>query len=214
MEWRVLPIRFRTGSPIEPQPPFYQVVRLLRPGLLRNLAIEAADRSRLAAPFRFSSPSSAHHPGTPRFWLETAEGGSKLAAFLTGRATLKRLERVTGRRCTPCRSGGTYVYYRQQTQCFGLHRDAPHCQLALITCVYDKPGKGGDLVLYPGRGGESLKSILASPRRGARRIRLRAGESLLLDGRRIAHRVTPIGRGRLRVTATACYRASPGRPES
>ena len=183
-------------------------MRLLDLRLLRGLATEAAVRLRGAAPFRFPSSSRKAHPGTPRFWLETVEGGAALAAFLTAKSTLDRLERLTGRRWAPRRKGGTYLYYRQPSQSFGLHRDAPHCQLAMITCVFDQPGPGGDLVLYPGRCGESLKAILASPRKGARRIRLRAGESLLLDGRRIAHRVTPLGRGRLRVTSTACYRAA------
>lgn len=186
--------------------PFHRVLRLFPAPLFRRIAADARSRAGLAAPFHHVQ--GERRPGTPGFWIETTEGGGVFARAVAAPSTLEALRRATGRRWLPRRRGGSYIYYRRTSQSFGLHRDRRQCGLAVITCLADRPGRGGDLVLYPRRAGESLAAILASPRRGAFRIRLKPGESLLLDGRRIAHRVTRLGRGRLRITAATCYYAA------
>jgi hypothetical protein len=60
--------------------------------------------------------------------------------------------------------------------------------------------------LFPGRTKEPLSAIRATPDEGAVWMRLRPGESLVFFGRAIPHAVTPVGPGRTRITAPACYR--------
>jgi len=141
-------------------------------------------------------------------WVETVAAGEALSRVVRSRGFLDRLARLSGRRWVPDPKGkGTYLYYRRPAQSFRLHRDGDHCEFVVLTCLLSRAGRGGDLILYPGRNRESLAAIRRSPRRGAVRIRLKAGESLLMDGRAIAHRVSRLGPGRVRVSAARCFRA-------
>jgi hypothetical protein len=178
--------------------PAFQVLRLWTSSEFRRLVGEAE---------RFARAKSGVYRSKRKSWMETAEGGPVFRALARSRGLLDRLRRLTGRRWRPDRKKGSYLYYRRPTQSSALHRDNAACELVLLTCLYSKPGPGGQLVLYPGRNGESLPAIARTPRRGARIVRLRAGETLVMDGRRIAHRVTRLGRGRVRVTAARCFRA-------
>lgn len=177
--------------------PAFHVVRLWTSSEFRRLVGEAE---------AFARDKSGVYRGR-RHWLETAEGGPVFRALVKSRSLLDRLRRLTGRRWVPDEKKGTYLYYRRPTQSYELHRDNPHCELVLLTCLYSRPGRGGQLVLYPGRNGESLRAIARTPRRGARLVPLKAGETLVMDGRVIAHRVTRLGRARIRVTAARCFQA-------
>jgi hypothetical protein len=139
-------------------------------------------------------------------WVETVPAGAALSRVVRSRRFLDRLARLTGRRWVPDpKRKGTYLYFRRPGNSFKLHRDGDHCEFVVLTCLLSRPGRGGDLILYPGRHHESVAAIRRSPRRGAVRIRLKAGESLLMDGRGIAHRVSRLGRGRIRVSAARCF---------
>jgi hypothetical protein len=148
--------------------------------------------------------------GVPDRWLETAAGGPRLAAFLRAPATRTLLRRLTGLEWTP--SGeGTYSYYRRHGHHLGLHRDVDECDLAVITCIHDsgadsEVGDGAALVLYPGRVQEPLSTIRADPTRGAVPVRLASGDSLVLLGGAVPHRLAPVGPGHLRIVAPLCYR--------
>ena len=134
-----------------------------------------------------------------------------LADFITAPELSNTLHRLTGQRWVPRSSSGfVYTYYQTVGHNNGLHRDVEPCELSLVTCVDDQPGAGGDLLLYPRRVSERLSAIRATPDDGCVRLRLQPGETLVMFGREIAHRVTPVGPGRTRVTASICYTRAQG----
>jgi hypothetical protein len=188
------------------------VTRLADRDMLDALASEAlAHRAEATRADMPEPPHDGEQRGQPHRRVSTVVGGPILARFFTSHATLTVLATLAGVGCEPLGDQGTYSFYGPG-DFLGVHRDAPHCDLAVITCLYDdgEPGEsGGDLVVYPGRAGDTMASLRAEPEHGAHRVRLVPGQSALLLGGTVPHHVTPIGAGRLRVVAPLCYRAQP-----
>jgi hypothetical protein len=184
----------------------FVVTRLAGSAVLRRLQAEAEARGALAGT-SFADAVPPDGSGPPVHWLETAEGGPALGAFLGSPPGLAALARLTGRRWEHRGGAGRYSYYRQPYHFQALHRDVLDCELSVITCLRDDPGPGGDLLLFPGRVDEPLAQVRATPGAGMVTLRLRPGESLVFFGRAVPHAVTPVGPGRARITVPACYRA-------
>jgi hypothetical protein len=186
--------------------------RLLREGGRAALLREARARHAVAEEaLVLEHDGEQDRGGAPDRWLESAVGGPRLAAFLHAPPTLALLRRLTGLDWTPSGAEGTYSYYRRAGHHLGLHRDVDECDLAVITCIQaagPATDDAGVLVLYPGRAKEPLSAIRAEPMRGAVPVRLASGESLVLLGGAIPHRVLPLGEGHLRIVAPLCYRVA------
>jgi hypothetical protein len=181
----------------------YAVVRILTKRQLQKLAAEVRKSSRRAAQsFRVEPSKDGRITG---FSVEMADGGRALDSFLTGKKTLAVLKRLTGLRWRPRNTHGRYTLYRRPSHYFGVHRDVKECEITVITCIRQDAGPGGDLVLYPERSKETVRAIARSSEKRAVRLRLAAGESLVMRGTVIAHRVTPMGRGQTRITEALCY---------
>lgn len=189
-------------------PSDYLVTRLLDEADLAALRAEAFARAVFAGTSFVDSPPPGDE-GLPMHWLETARGGPALFGFLNGKATLDGLQRLTGRRWVHVGGSGNYSYYRQPYHFHGLHRDQSSYELSVVTCIHDDPGPGGDLILFPGRTHEPLSAIRETPEEGAVVVRLQPGESLVMVGSAIPHGVTPVGPGRMRITAPAVYHRAP-----
>jgi hypothetical protein len=146
--------------------------------------------------------------GNPARWLETAPGGPQLAAFLAAPATIALLHRVTGMRFVPSGPQGTYSYYRRAGHHLDVHRDIDVCDLAVITCLRDEGGGpgGGALEVYPDRWTEPTSQVRRTPTSGARTVRVEPGESVILLGGVVPHRLPPMAPGRIRIVAPLCYR--------
>jgi hypothetical protein len=139
--------------------------------------------------------------------IDMAPGGAALVDLHHGPATFAALEAHTGARWQPLFDRHpSFLYYRRPSHFMSLHRDLPSCELTIITCVVDTPGDGGELILFPTRGDESLDALRATPAQGAVTVRLAEGESLLMCGHDVPHAVTPVAPGRTRVTASFFYR--------
>lgn len=187
------------------------VARLLTSNELSLLQVEAFRcHSGARTAFRAVPGDGDGRFGDPERWLESASGGPALNGFYEAPRTLALLREMTGSGWTPSGAAGTFSYYRADGHHLGLHRDIDVCQLALITNVYEvgaTPGsRAGSLAMYPTRTQEQLSSIRASPERGEHLLRLRPGESLLLLGGLVPHRLLPVGTGHVRIVAPLCYR--------
>jgi len=195
--------------------------RLLRGGgMLRTriaaraeLAALSADSLRShadAVEARVEAPSSDER-GDPDRWLESAPGGSALDAFAGAPDMLGLLRRATGVTWQPA-GPGTWSYYRREGHHLGVHRDLAVCDLAVITCVRDEGGgaSSGVLRLWPTRARESLNA-LRDDDRGGIDVHLEAGDTILLLGGVVPHRVLPLAAGHVRIVAPLCFRvSSPG----
>ena len=145
--------------------------------------------------------------GDPDRWLESAPGGPPLQDFYDSTAVHQLLAQLTGLTWTTAGGLGTFSYYRRRGHHLGLHRDLDICDLAVITCVYDdgdENGASGRLCLYPSRTSESLASIRKNPKGGVA-VRLRPGQSLILLGGLIPHRLLPMSNGHTRIVSPLCY---------
>lgn len=149
--------------------------------------------------------------GDPDRWLESAPGGEALQALYRSPRILELLRRLTGLAWTPSGLAGTYSYYRRPGHHLGLHRDIDACDLALITCVDDSSrsaaGLAGALCLYTGRTRDTLPELRSRPDDGAEYVRLQPGQSIVLLGGLVPHRVLPVAEGQIRIVAPLCYRA-------
>jgi len=149
--------------------------------------------------------------GDPDRWLESAPGGVELDALYRNPSVLQLLGQVTGMSWQRAGEAGAFSYYRVPGHHLGLHRDIDSCDLACITCVHDdggSDGRSGVLRLYPTRTGERLEDIRAMPDRGAVHVRLAPGQTLILLGGLVPHRLLPIALGHSRIVAPLCYRAA------
>jgi hypothetical protein len=176
---------------------------------LPALVQDALDAHRSAVEARVAERATETR-GDPDRWLESAPGGPGLEAFVQSEAVLDTLIRATGVGWRPA-GPGSWSYYRREGHHLGLHRDLAVCDLAVITCVVDQGGgdpDSGQLRLWPTRTRSSLDEI-RSDDSGARAVRIRPGESVLLLGGFVAHQVRPLGPDHVRIVAPVCYQALP-----
>ncbi len=186
---------------------WFVVERLLADHDVEALAAEAATAHATATVQRTDRPSDedAGPRGQPARWLESATGGPLLEAFYNAPLLADHLADLTGVRWRPSGSNATYSYYRAAGHHLDLHRDVDECDLAVITCL-QRTGAGlPALDLYPSAGHRSLSAIRAAPADGAVSVDLAAGESLVLLGGFVAHRLPPLGAAHVRVVAPMCF---------
>lgn len=179
---------------------------------LEALRQEALASHRAAEEVRTLEPDEEiWRGGSPDRWLESAPGGDALQAFYRSPRILDLLHRLTGLAWTQSGLAGTYSYYRRAGHHLGIHRDIDECDLAVITCVQDsaesRAENGGALCLYPERTGDTLAELRARPDHGAAYVRLEPGQSVVLLGGLVPHRLLPVGEGHVRIVAPLCYRA-------
>ncbi len=151
--------------------------------------------------------------GMPRRRLFSAGAGPAQDTFYHDRQLAERLSDLCGLTVTRSGSRGSYSYYASEGDCLDLHRDVETCDVTLITCLHDTSdprSQSGALVLYPDRLTESLSEIRARPDDGALLLKLMAGQSLVLLGGAVPHRVLPVVEGQARVISALCFLAGPG----
>lgn len=184
---------------------------LVDPDTRMRLLAEAV--SRLPAAVACDMPNSDAEEvrgGSPaRAFLNTS-GGELQGTLYRAPALLTLLRRMTCASLVPSGEAGTYSFYVRRGDFLALHRDIVTCDLAVITCLQDAGGRPDDdrgkLCLYPGRLHEPLSSIRRTPHRGALKLRLAAGQTLVLFGGIIPHALLPVAAGQTRVVSVLCYR--------
>jgi hypothetical protein len=176
-----------------------------------RLRAEAFDAHKRAQTSRRDDPNDGVR-GDPDRWLESAPGGPELDSLYRSEAVFDLLEGLTGLAWRRTGEAGAFSYYRLPGHHLGLHRDIDSCDLACITCVHDQAqfagGASGALCLYPSRTGEVLSDIRATPEHGAVHIHLVPGQTLVLLGGLVPHRLLPMATGHVRIVAPLCYQVA------
>jgi hypothetical protein len=191
----------------------WRTARLLTQGAVRALADEAVRCHASAEVVRLDrSPDEDSRRGNPARHLESAPGGGRLRALYRAPPLTALLRRLTGVDWVPSGGQAAFSYYRRAGHHLDVHRDIDVCDLAVITCIHETgaPDRGlaGALCLWPTRTGERLAAIRADPDGGRVAVRLRPGESLVLLGGLIPHRLEPVAAGHVRIVAPLCFRAA------
>jgi hypothetical protein len=179
------------------------VVRLAGADLIDRLRLEAHEVHRAATEAR-TADFDDDERGSPDRWLESAPGGAALRCFMHDPRTLAALAAIAGQQCVPLGSDGSYSYYRRPGHHLGLHRDIHGCDVAAITCVdLAGGGGGGELEIFPGQADAPLGASRGSV--PGRTVALAPGDTAVLLGSVVPHRLTPIAGDRVRIVAPLCY---------
>ena len=171
------------------------------------VAYDTADRQECD-----TDDGEAFRGGMPRRRLFSAGAGPAQDHFYHDPRLARSLSDLCGLTVTRSGSRGSYSYYASEGDCLDLHRDVETCDVTLITCLHDTSdprSPSGALVLYPDRLTEPLSEIRARPDDGAVILKLMAGQSLVLLGGVVPHRVLPVVEGQARVISALCFLAEP-----
>jgi hypothetical protein len=145
--------------------------------------------------------------GTPRRKLITAGAGPVQDALYASPAVHDALSTVCGMPIVPSGNRGSYSYYVRPGDFLGLHRDIPTCDVALITVLFDSGSddQGGTLVAYPGRMTEPLSQLRVAPDEGAVAVTMNAGDTIVMYGGLVPHRIRRTADGQSRIVSVLCF---------
>ena len=149
--------------------------------------------------------------GMPPRALQSAGGGAVQDALYAAPGLHALLSTHCGARIVPSGNRGSYSYYVQPGDFLDTHLDVDTCDVTLITVLHDGTDprdRAGGLAVYPGMLGAPLSEIRAAPERGMALIKARPGQSILLLGGLVPHRVEPLGPAGQRVISALCFRAA------
>ena len=148
--------------------------------------------------------------GMPPRALQSTGGGAVQDALYAAPGLHALLSAHCGARIVPSGNRGSYSYYVQPGDFLDTHLDIDTCDVTLITVLHDDTdprGRAGGLAVYPGMLGARLSTIRAAPEQGMALIKARPGQSILLLGGLVPHRVEPLGPSGQRVISALCFRA-------
>ena len=149
--------------------------------------------------------------GAPARALHSAGGGVVQDALYASPWVSEFLTAQCGAPVAPTGNRGSYSYYAQPGDHLGVHLDIDTCDVTLITVLQDDtdPGDpGGGLAAYPARLGSALRDVRAAPDDGIALIKAQPGQSIVILGGLVPHRVLPLGARGQRVISALCFRAA------
>ncbi len=149
--------------------------------------------------------------GKPRRSLLTSTGGPIQDAWYASGHLRRFLSSQLGLPAVPSGNRGSYSYYARKGDFLDLHRDVETCDVAVITVLHDNSAPadaGGALALYPGRIGEPLSAIRERPEEGAHLVKLSPGQTLVMFGGVVPHRLVPVAEAQLRIISVLCFRVA------
>ena len=110
----------------------------------------------------------------------------------------------------PSGNRGSYSYYVQPGDFLDTHLDIDTCDVTLITVLQDETNpreRAGGLAVYPHQLGAPLSRIRAAPEAGMSLVKARPGQSIVILGGLVPHRVEPLGPTGQRTISALCFRA-------
>ncbi|MFJ2755587.1 hypothetical protein ACIO3S_08320 [Nocardioides sp. NPDC087217] len=155
---------------------------------------------------RFGGVGRDSHP--PRRLVSAGGGDVQDAAYCS--PSLKAfLESLCGLEVEPTGRRGSVNYYTRSGDFMGLHLDVVQCELVVLTVLQDlspADDPSGSWELFPGQVGRPLPSV-STGRRDRRSIKAMPGQSLVMFGGLVPHRVRPVAAGQRRIVSALCFRA-------
>lgn len=145
--------------------------------------------------------------GRPARAYRSAPGGAIQDAFYGSVGLSDIVSWATGRTCAPTATRGTYNYYARVGDHLSLHRDVDGCDVAVITCLHRRSGSaggGGYLSLYPHCADLPLSAARSAS--STHLVDLAEGETLIMLGGIVPHRLEPLRSGDSRIVSVLCFR--------
>jgi hypothetical protein len=149
--------------------------------------------------------------GSPARALRTAAGGATQDALYADPQLHAFLSEQCGVRVVPSGNRGSFSYYAEPGDFLDTHLDVDTCDVTLITVLYDDidpSSPEGALATYPGAFGVPLSMVRAFPGEGVALVKARPGQSIVILGGLVPHRVVPVGLRGQRVISALCFEAA------
>jgi hypothetical protein len=182
------------------------------PGACRALAVEAREQYPASVRQELEQGDGAEgRGGTPARALQTAGGGTVQDSLYAAPWLHDLLSRQCGTRIVPSGNRGSYSYYVRPGDFLGTHLDVDTCDVTLITVLHDDTAEhdpAGGLAVYPQAFGGPISRVDAAPDRGMALIKARPGQSIVLLGGLVPHRVLALGSSGQRIISALCFRAA------
>jgi hypothetical protein len=153
--------------------------------------------------------------GMPARALHTAGAGAAQDALYESPWLHAFLSEQCGAAIVPSGNRGSYSYYVQPGDHLGLHLDVDTCDVTLITVLHDDTDPAdaaGGLAVYPGALGAPLRQVRAAPEAGMGVVKAAPGQSIVILGGLVPHRVLPLGPWGQRIISALCFRAAAPEP--
>ena len=144
--------------------------------------------------------------------LTTGPGGSVQDALYASGCLHSYLSELCGNAVRPTGARGSYSYYTEQGDFLDTHRDIHQCDLTLITVLHDDTppnDPGGGLALFPQCTETALGDVHQLSDSAASFHKLQPGDSVVLLGGLVPHRVSCLGERGQRVISALCFEAIP-----
>jgi hypothetical protein len=155
--------------------------------------------------------TGADRDRTPSRSLASAPGGPVQDVFYASPALAAYVAAQVGVPVTPSGRRGSYSYYERPGDHLALHVDVHGCDVTLVTVLHDDTGRsdpGGAVLAYRTAVGVPLDEIAAGRWRGSGDVvKAQPGQSILLLGGLVPHRVLPLTGPGSRVVAPLCFTA-------
>lgn len=148
--------------------------------------------------------------GTPPRSLLTSSGSTVQDAFYAAPWLHAFLTEQCGVPIVPSGNRGSYSYYVQPGDFLDTHLDIFTCDVTLITVLHDDtdPGDaGGGLAVYRNHIALPLSHLRAAPNTDAVLVKATTGQSIVILGGLVPHRVVPLGSSGQRVISALCFQA-------
>lgn len=145
--------------------------------------------------------------------LTSGPGGAVQDALYASGRLHAYLSGLCGTAIRPTGARGSYSYYTEPGDFLDTHRDIHQCDLTLITVLHDDTPSndaGGGLALFPQCADTALGDVHQLPDSAACFHKLRPGESIVLLGGLVPHRVSCLSERGQRVISALCFEAFPG----
>jgi hypothetical protein len=187
---------------------FVVVEGLLSQATIEELAAEAVAAYETAAVNEVAYRGDPQERGgAPARRFASAQGGPVQYGFYNAPEMCEMLSGFASLPVAPTGEVATFSYYVSPGDYIDAHRDIPTCDLAVITCLLDnEPGASdGSLCVYPERIREPIASIRKNPDRDALYVHLLPGQTIVLLGGIVPHRLAPVAPAQQRVVSVMCY---------
>lgn len=180
---------------------------LIEPSWIEGMLLEATVGGQRVDQVASGTDTEDIRGGQPARRIGCVEGGPRQDELFGSVALQRFVANEVGLPIRRCGTRASYSIYAGPQAHLDVHRDVPGCDLALITCLYDSDPLAGEgaIDLWLDDLTTPLRNIRAQVERRRSRLALLPGDSLLIHGGMIPHRIPPHGADRLRIVSLMCF---------
>ena len=145
--------------------------------------------------------------GTPARAIQSVAGGPVQDALFGSHALSAFVAQQVQALIRPHGMRASYSIYAGEGAHLGVHRDVLGCDVALITCLYDSEAdaQGGAIDVWFDQAATPLDEVRDSCEVGYTRLALQRGQTMLMHGGVLPHRIPALRGHRVRIVSLMCF---------